>query len=301
MMNRTYLNLALLLVAAGLGLAVFLSQEKEEKGPPLTALTPDAVTRIVIEHPDSAAIRLEKKDGRWSLTAPVSAAVDELEINALLDLAGKESKERLTGAALAELNLDPPQYTITLNDTAIAFGGVEPLRYRRYVKTGDGVHLIEDPPSAALDQDYADLVAKNLFHSGAEIERIELPKLNLFKDKDGGWAVKPADPKASADSMQKLADGWKSARSMWNEQARNPKPKGDVVRITLKGGETAQFVVVERDPQFKLYRAEAGVNYVLSKALADELLKLPEPLPEKTKEKTPAPSVGPAGDQPPGK
>ncbi len=276
-MNRTHLNLALLLVAAGLGLAVFFSQEKEEKGPPLTALMPDAVTRIVIEHPGSAAILLAKKDGQWSLTAPVTAAVDEFEINALIGLADKEAREKLEGVNLAELNLEPPQYTITLNETAIAFGGVEPLQYRRYVKTGETIALIEDPPSAALDKDYADLVAKNLFPGSAEIERIELPKLTLSKDADGKWLLKPADPKATSDAMQKLAGGWKNARSMWNEQAKTAKPKGDLVRITLKNAETVQFVVVEREPQFKLYRAEAGVNYVLSKALTEELLKLPEP------------------------
>jgi hypothetical protein len=283
MMNRARLNLVLLIVAAGLGLAVFFSQEKEEKGPPLTALTPDAVTRIAIEHPGSDAIRLEKKDGRWLLTAPVRAVVDEFEINALVGLADRETREKLEGANLAELGLDPPQYTITLNDTAIAFGSVEPLQYRRYVKTGEAVYLVEDPPSAALDKDYADLVSKNLFAGGAEIQRIDLPKLSLLKDADGKWQAEPANPKATADAMQKLADGWKTARSMWNEQSKAAKPKGDRVRITLKGGETAQFVVVEREPQLKLYRAETGVNYVLSKALTEELLKLPEPKAEEPK------------------
>lgn len=274
-MNRNRLNLVLLAAAAALGVAVFFSQEKEEKGPPLTTMTPDAITRIAIEHPGSAAIRLEKKDGQWRLTEPVSALVDEFEINALVGLADRETQEKLEGVTLAELGLEPPQYTVTLNDNAIAFGTVEPLQYRRYVKSGDAVHLIEDPPSAALDKDYADLVAKNLFAGNAEIERIELPKLTLSKDGGGQWLLKPADPKASADTMQKLADGWKNARSMWNEQARTAKPKGDQVRITLKSGETAQFVVVEREPQFKLYSATAGVNYVLSKALTEELLKLP--------------------------
>lgn len=289
-MNRARLNLVLLVIAAGLGVAVFFSQKGDEKGPPLTVLAPDAVTRIAIEHPGSDAIRLEKGDGRWRLTAPVSAAVDELEVSALVGLADREAQEKLDGVNLAELGLDPPQYTITLNDTAVVFGSVEPLQYRRYVKTGEAVHLIEDPPSAALDKDYADLVAKSLLEGGAEIERVELPKLTLSKDGDGKWQVKPADPKATADAMQKLADGWKNARSMWNEQASNRQPKGDRVRITLKGGQTAQFVVVEREPQLKLYRAEAGVNYVLSKALTEELLKLPEPTAEKPTE--------PPGDAP---
>ena len=275
-MKRAQLNLALLAVAAGLGLAVFFASRPEPPGPPLTALTADQVTRIALEHPGQAAIRLEKRDGAWFLVEPVKAEVDEFEINALLGLATAETKERLEGAALAELELAPPKYALTLNDTRVEFGGVEPLQYRRYVKVGEAVSLIEDPPSAALDKDYADLVAKGLFPTTATIERIELPKLTLAQA-DGKWAVQPADPKASADAMQQLADGWKNARSMWNERAPAAPAQGERVKVALKGGEVREFVVAAREPQFKLHRPDLGVNYVLSKALADELLKLPEP------------------------
>jgi hypothetical protein len=289
-MKRTQLNLALLVVAAGLGVAVFFSQKKEEKGPPLTAIEPGALTRIALEHPGVPAIRLEKRDGGWFFTEPVQGEVDELEVNALVSLAGTERKETLEGAKLAELELDPPRYTVTLNDTPIAFGGVEPLNYRRYVKVGDIVGLIDDPPSAALDRDYADLVAKSLVPAAAAIERIELPKLTLAQA-DGKWTLSPADPKAGADQMQKLADAWKNARAMWNESApQAPPAKAERVKVTLKDGSVREFVVAATEPQFKLYRPELRVNLVLSKALADELLKLPDPPPPE-----PATAPGEAG------
>ena len=275
-MKRTHLNLGLLAVAAGLGVAVFFSQKKDEPGPPLTPLKSAAVTRIAVEHPGTPAIRLEKQGGQWLLAAPVKAEVDEFEINALVGLAEAETKEKLEGAKLAELELEPPRYTITLDDTPIAFGGVEPLQYRRYVKVGEAVSLIEDPPSAALDKDYADLVAKGLFPVGAEIERIELPKLTLAKA-DGKWTLTPPDPRPGADEMQKLADAWKNARSMWNEQAAAAPARGDHVKVTLKGGEVREFVIAATDPQFKLHRPDLGVTFVLSKALADDMLKLAAP------------------------
>jgi len=281
-MKRAQLNLALLAVAAGLGVAVFFAQKPEPPGPPLTALTSGQVTRIALEHPGQPAIRLEKRDGGWFLAEPAQAEVDEFEINALLGLASAETKETLKDASLAELELSPPKYALTLNDMRIEFGGVEPLQYRRYVKVGETVSLIEDPPSAALDKDYADLVAKGLFPAGAEIERVELPKLVLAKA-DGKWSVAPADPKATADAMQKLADGWKNARAMWNEQAGDVPAKAERVKVTLKGGEVREFAVVAREPQFKLHRPGTGVNHVLSKALADELLRLPEPPKEEPK------------------
>jgi hypothetical protein len=275
-MKRARLNLVLVAIAAGLGLAVFLASKKEPAGPPLTPFKPDAVTRINIEHPNAPAIRLEKQNGRWQLVAPVIAEADEFELNGIVGLADRETRQKLEGGSLKEMGLDPPEYTVSLNDSVIGFGGVEPLEYRRYVKTADGGWLIEDPPAAAMDKDYADLVSKNLLPPDAEIERVEVPGLTLAKGTDGKWSVTPADPKATADAMQKMADGWKSARSMWNEMA-GARIGGNVVKVTLKGGVTREFVVTAREPQLKLSRPELGVTFVLSKALADELLKLPAP------------------------
>lgn len=299
-MRRGRLNLVLVAVAGALGVAVYLSQEKEEKGPPLTPHAPDAVTRIAIAHPGSAAIRLEKRDGGWHLTEPVAAEADEFEVSALLGMADRETKETLANVKLEELELAPPKYTITLNDTTIAIGGVEPLQYRRYVQVGETVYLVEDPPGAAFDADYADLVAKDVLRPGAEIERIALPKLALAKGADGNWALTPSDPNAGADQMQKLVDAWKGARSMWNELAKD-KVKGERVVVTLKGGIAREFVVAAREPQLKLHRPDLGVNLVMSKALVDELLRLPDPpkADAKPEEANPA-EAKPADGQAPG-
>lgn len=275
-MHRARLNLALLVVAAGLGVGIFLAQKKEEKGPPLTALTSDLVTRIELAHPGMPAVQMDKgADGKWRFTAPIRAEVDEFEINALLGLASTEAKQGVSGGKLAELGLEPPGYTLKLNDTTIGFGGTEPLSFQRYVKVGDTVSLIEDPPGAALDKDYADLVAKDLVPTGSAIESIEVPKLTVRKT-DKGWVATPGGANASTDALQKFVDGWTHARAMWNESAVGKDLKGDAVKLTLAGGEVRRFVVVPGD-QLKLNRPDIGVTYVLSKALSDELLKLPEP------------------------
>jgi hypothetical protein len=288
-MNRARFNLALLAVAAGLGVAVFFAQKGEPPGPPLTPYKPEAIQRIALEHPGAPAIRLEKPDKHWLLVEPVRAEADEFEVNALVGLADRETKLKVEGGVPKDLGLDPPGFTLTLNDRAIAFGGVESLEYRRYVNTADGTFLIEDPPGAALDKEFADLVSKDVLPKGAAIERLELPGLTLAKAADGAWSLTPVDPKASADRMQKLADGWQGARSMWNEMAGDKKIAGDRVKVTLQGGATREFVIAAREPQFKLHRPDLGVTLVLSKALADELLKLPElpPPPEPKAEEKP--------------
>ena len=284
MNRRARLNLGLLAVALGLGVAVFLGNREEPAGPPLTPYKPEAVERIAIEHPGAPAIRLEKKDGHWQLVEPVRAEADEFEVNALIGLADRETKLKVEGGAAKELGLEPANFTLTLNDRAIAFGGVEPLEYRRYVRLPEGTFLIEDPPGAALDKEYADLVSKDVLPKGAAIERLELPVLTLAKG-ESGWTMTPADPKATTDQMQKLVDGWAGARSMWNEMARDAKVDGERVKVTLQGGATRELVIAAREPQFKLHRPDLGATLVLSKALADELLKLPPPVEPKAEEK----------------
>jgi hypothetical protein len=285
-MNRGALNLALIALAIALGVGIWFSGKKEEKGPPLLPIATEAVTAIRIAHPDSPAIELKKDGGHWMLTAPVQGDADAMEVTALTDLAAKETHDPIATPDLKQLGLDPPGYTIALNGTPVDFGGIEPIKYRRYVRTGSTVALIEDPASAALDKDYSDLVAKELFPAGSQVEKIELPKLTLGKDDKDHWQLTPADPKAGADQMERLAQGWLHARAMWNEAAQPADAKAGRVKITLKGGTVREFVVVATDPQLKLQREDLKVNYVLSKALADELLKLPEPAaPQKAEEK----------------
>lgn len=294
-MRRARLNLILLVVAAALASGVWLSRKKEEHGPPLTALKPDQLTRVRLDHPGAPAIELRKDGDRWQLTEPVKVEADPLEVGGIVGLADRETHGAIAHPDLAQLGLSPPQYIVTLNDTAVAFGGVEPLNYRRYVKVGDTVTTIEDPPGTALDKDYADLVAKDLFPSGSPIERIELPAFSLARDSAGKWLLQPADAAVGADALQRLADGWQKARSMWNEMAKDDAAKGDHAKVTTKDGITREFVVSATEPQLKLTRPDLHVTWVLSKALAEDLLK--KPAPNKEAPKAPdakAPAAKPA-------
>lgn len=291
-MKRTQLNLVLAAVVAGLGAAVYFSQEKEEKGPPLTALTADALNKITVEHPDQPALVLEKSSGQWRLTAPVQVAADDVEVGALVNLATLETKSTLdaAGLKLADLGLDPPQYSITLNDQKIELGAVEPLQYRRYMRAGGKIVLTDDPPSAALDADYSDLVDKQLIPAGSEVLSIALPDLSLSKAADGkSWALTPASAAATSDQKQKLVDAWTSARAMWNAMEPPEGSKGDEVTVILKD-RVLKFIVTARDPQIILARPDLKVRYTLSKALEAELFKFAEAPQEETKDESSKPA-----------
>lgn len=276
-MKRSHLNLVLLAVAGGLGAAVWFAQETVEKGPPLTALQQDAITRIAVEHPGKPAIRLEKKDGAWHLTAPVQSETDKYEIGGILSLADLEVKSKLdAGVDRAALELDPPKYTVTLDDTRIALGGAEPIKYRRYVESGGVIGLVDDPPSAALDADYSDLVSKAVVPEQASLKKIELPGLVLEKNAEGIWSS-PQQGEATAAQVAQLADAWKTARALWNAAEPPEGSTGDAVRLTLDDGRVIELIVQARDPQLVLASKALGVRYTLSKVLDAELFKIPEP------------------------
>lgn len=286
---RTKLNLVLALAVIALAGGTWYAKQHrkaDEKKPPLTALAAASIQHAQIEWPGSPTISLEKKDQAWRLTAPVQGRADSFEVLALTNLAAAEVKQTLTpeGLDLKELGLAPPDHSITLNDVKIEFGGVDPLEYRRYVRIGDRVMLIDDPASAALDKDYHDLVDKNVFAADEEPVKLELPQgLTLSRDDKGEWSASPASAAATPAVIKKLIADWKQTRSMWNEAGDTPAPTGESVRFTLKDGSTREYRVAATDPQFSLYSPALNIRYQLSKALADELLKIPEPAKEDSK------------------
>lgn len=275
-MKRVYLNLALLLIVAGLSATVWFTQKKAPpKGPPLTALSADAVTHISIAHPGQPTITLEKKGAEWQLTEPVQAPTDPFEVASLVNLATQETRHTLNVAdvKLADLKLDPPQFTVTLNDQKLEFGDTEPLEYRRYVRHGDSIALIDDPSGTAVDADYSNLVAKELISPGVEIDKIDVPGLSVSRSEGKDWSATPASDAATGDALARFVQAWRAARSMWNAAMPADGGKGEPITLTLKDG-VVHLVLVSKEPQLIIDRPDLKLRYTLSKADADTLLKL---------------------------
>lgn len=263
-----------------LGTGAWVAHQKKNK--PKTLLTPiaaEGVSRIVVEWPGSETITLEKKDAEWRVATPVQWRADRFEAAGATSLASTEVQAVVEGEGinLKELGLDPPGHSVTLNGVKIEFGGSDALQSRRYVRVAGVVKLIDDPATAALDKDYSDLIDKSLFAASDELVKIELPDLTLSRAADGSWTAPEGTANATAAALKTLAEGWKNARAMWNEAAPGEAMLGTKVRITLKDGRVQDYVVASLDPQFALYSPTLKVRHQLSKALADELLKLPQP------------------------
>lgn len=282
-MKRKHFNLLLAAAVLGLAAAVYFSQKKPEAPPPpLTALKSDDIQRLRVSHTGHPEIRLEKRKDEWWLVAPVETRAEAVEVAGILDLASRPSQRRYAAAEmnLAELGLAEPRWRVQLNDVAIAFGETDPIESYRYVQVADQVHLIEDPPSAALDANYTDLVSRRLLPAQAQLTRIELPGLTLQRSDKQGWTVTPASADTSADAAQKLADAWRNAQAMWITPRDKKRSLGSVV--VKAGTKSFRFEILDRDDQLILARPELGVQFTLSKTLATDLFALqPKPSSDK--------------------
>lgn len=298
-MNRKTLNLLLGVVAIGLvGLAAYKQRVDDvkrtpAKGAPLTALAKPAIEHIALRHPGAAEIRLERKDGRWQLTAPVAALADGIEVDKLLSLASAETRDTLDLATIKrqDFGLDPAGYTLTLNDTVLAFGDIEQIKYLRYVevdpgKPDDKLALIADPDAGVLDSDYTDLVSKTLLPAAPAISGIELPGLKV-EHTASGWTTQPADQNATQDALQSFVDAWTHASAVRTEAPSAPpgESKHLLATISFADGSRRSFGIADRDPQLILDDAALKVRYRFAPDLSKQLLALPKP-PPKTKLET---------------
>lgn len=274
-MKRSRLNVILLIGVGVLAAVGWWTREQETPEVPLTALQRDAITIVRIDHPEQAEIVLQRADHGWQLTSPVSVAADALEVSAVLKLAETPVRRQVQGADLAALGLDVPAFTVTLDQTRLAFGDTEPISAQRFVAVDARLALIDNPPSAALDADYSDLVTKALVPGHEQLAAIVLPDNTRVERDDRGWRV-VGDPERDPAA---LAEGWTTARAMWNAATSEAIDLRtlDVVTLVFESGAQRRYAVARRAPQFELINLDAGVQHTISAALAGTLLDLPPP------------------------
>jgi len=140
----TRANAVLTLLALVLGLALWWDLERQEAHyPPLTPLHPDQIHQVFIERAGELVEHLRRTATGWrSLRGPVE---DQQWLNHLLHIAELPSLQRFPAPDdLAPFGLAEPAHRLRFNDIWIAWGGLEPVSGRRYVKVADQIHLVSD-------------------------------------------------------------------------------------------------------------------------------------------------------------
>src|ERR1051325_5972492 len=91
-MNKYLPTLLLAVALTGLGAYVYLVEmpaekqkvETETKDQILLGIPEREITRLTVQWPSAGSVVLEKKDGRWVMTAPLQTDADAREVEALL-------------------------------------------------------------------------------------------------------------------------------------------------------------------------------------------------------------------------
>ena len=191
---------------------------------------------VVVDRP---VLTLEHADGTRSSLEPVEADVDALEVAALLNLANLPVRRQLDGGFdPAELGLAPPAFVITLNEVVLRFGDTNPITAQRVVQTDTLAALVDNPPSAALDDDYTDLVSKQLIPEGDAIVAIDLPDGRRVEAADDGWRVVLVD-QPWVVAGRRLATPPKTLDEAWLAVIEHLRAAGEIEGRFVQGGRSA--------------------------------------------------------------
>ncbi|MDZ4263533.1 MAG: hypothetical protein U1B30_14530, partial [Pseudomonadota bacterium] len=233
--SRTFLNLALLLVVAVLVTVVWLEPglQEEATGKPLMALTSQQPQQLRLSN-EQGEVVLQRDGEAWSLQAPLVIAANQFRVEQLLHWFGVVSVQSYAaaGLALAKFGLDRPQATLSTEGVELRFGNLDPLNHRRYLLLNGVVHLVDESELTAVDAPWNYFVSPQLIAPGAKIKALTIPGLGEISQDDKGWHYSGATPPASADAMQMLVDGWRSATALSVEPVV-PTEEGEKVMITF--------------------------------------------------------------------
>ncbi len=147
-MNYRAVNLGLFGLVLSLALVAYFEPGVKPaiERVPLTNLKPKEVYFIRISDQRGRDLIMERQQGSWQMTRPYKKPANEQRIRQLLDITTTRSFSRfaIPESQRAEFGLDPPPIQLQLNETRLEIGGNEPIQFRRYVRIGDQLHLINN-------------------------------------------------------------------------------------------------------------------------------------------------------------
>lgn len=214
----------------------------------------------------SAPLLLSRRQGGWQLDSPVSLPADEAAVGEILRLLSSTSQRALAADSLQldKLMLAPPLWRVTLNQQQFEIGGTDAINGLRYVRVADTVHLVADLNPARFDNNYADLVVRDLLPDKAEISQIQLPDAQ-----QGQRSIQLADDGAAA-----LFERWRHARAQWllRPNALDYQDVHSRVTLQLADGRSIDFLIRSLSPQVELIQPQLQLMYILPGSAREELL-----------------------------
>lgn len=266
MKSKVLLNLALIAALVAISLYTYFKPWQETaQALKLTQLKRDDVTRIAVEPRHGAAFKLEKRDGAWRIVEPFNAQAEATQVDRLIDIVNANSKQKLANPEIAQLDLDPPQIRVTLNDEKFAFGRVNDITYEQYVAAAGGVYLVPPLYGSGIPTDATKLLSRRLLDAGEIPVAFDFGRYRIVRDDKGNWAasgdfVVAKDAPLSQDDFNHWADEWRITSALSVERDKGSRA-GQQVTVRFKNGKTVIMRILQKEPDFQLVRDDNAMHY----------------------------------------
>ena len=279
MRQRTLINIALLVVVAGLAAFIALAPDRKPRLE-LEALgneDPRAVSRVRLELGTGETIELRRADGAWHLVEPIRIAANDFRVNALLGVLRASVHARIDVAPeqYRRFGLAPAKARVLLDEKEIQFGDTEPIHARRYLLYDGAVALVDDAYFSHLSSSAANYVNLALLGRDPSPQNILLPELRVYRDTEV-WRADPQNTQASIDNITKLVDAWRHAQATAVRPYERSLDWNETIRVQLDDGEL-RFDLARTEYELILGRKELGIQYHLTKGTGARLLGFTPP------------------------
>jgi len=271
-MNKlNILNLVLFIVVISLAFIIYFSEEESTRLELLTDIKPNDVNSIQIYHNNHSTSISRLDDTRWQITQPVSIAANNFRISSILKLinAPVHNKYTVSEIDLDKIGLAKPVTEVRFDETAIAFGTINPATDLRYVRMNDTIYTIEDVYYPLVSSHFSTLVSLNLLPAGSSIEKLVLSKQTISKDENGLWQ---SDADISADNIVRTLDHWKHNQAFGAHEFLQRGELGEVSIYLKNQPQPVRYIISDTDPWLILARPELGLEYHLETEAYDQLI-----------------------------
>lgn len=277
MNSRVLLNLALVLLIAGLVLIVIYKPGREQPKPvPLTAIEAATVHELRVERNGREAILLTRAESGWRLSAPVPGRANPHNVESLLRLLTTASEARVAGGEdLTAFGLAPPKGIVQVDGEEIALGNLHPTRNLVYARYRGEVHLISAHSQAAASYPYTQFLDTRLFEESRKPVAFKLPGFTLALQ-DGQWRRRPEIKDLATDRLNDFVREWQHASALSVERASDRAPSSTIEIGFEREGKTEKLIlgVVSRQPELVLRRTDERLDYHFPEDAGKRLLIL---------------------------
>jgi hypothetical protein len=275
MKSRWLLNLALLVLVAGLALFVYLRPKTEvstvQQSYSVSTMDIGQVTKVSIEVPAKQPVVFEKKQGQWMMLQPFQGRANPVEVGQIIAVAIASSTEKLPANDPARFGLDHPQLIVRLNDQQFNFGMYNPVGGEQFVEHGNAVYTLPINYSQNATIQPLELLDKHPLSRDETIvgfdfsalEQWQSSHLNLDIQPDGKWKVSAASAKPVQSEIKDWFEGWEwphfEATSV--EPATPDHSPHPFLIVKLANGKKVKLIKMQESPELLLVREDEQLQY----------------------------------------